>query len=201
MKNRLTLGCVLLAAGNARRFGGNKLTASLDGRSLIVRALEVIPIEDLESVVVVTQYPEIMRLGKEFHFAAIHNAHPELGLSHSLQMGLTALRDCDGILFLVADQPLLQRTSVASLISLWRKQPEKIAALAHNGVRGNPCIFPSRLFHELMSLVGDTGGSAVIRRHEQDVILLEADAQELADVDTVSTLEDLHTMMKTDRQP
>lgn len=33
----LKIGCVLLAAGNARRFGSNKLTAQLDGISLIRR--------------------------------------------------------------------------------------------------------------------------------------------------------------------
>ena len=51
-----------MAAGNARRFGENKLAAALDGRSLILRALEAVPAEQFEKVVVVTQYPEVMRL-------------------------------------------------------------------------------------------------------------------------------------------
>ena len=41
------LGCVVLAAGNARRFGENKLASALRGRSLILRALEAIPAEFL----------------------------------------------------------------------------------------------------------------------------------------------------------
>ena len=43
MEHKPTLGCVLMAAGNARRFGQNKLSAALDGRSLILRALEAVP--------------------------------------------------------------------------------------------------------------------------------------------------------------
>ena len=126
-----------------------------------------------------------MRLAGEFHFSALHNPHPELGASHTLQLGLTQLRDCDGVLFLVSDQPLLRRESVADLVALWKQQPEKIAALGHNGVRGNPCLFPAHLFPELMELSGDRGGSAVIRRHEEELILLETDAKELFDIDTL----------------
>ena len=38
----MKIGCVVLAAGNARRFGSNKLKAEVDGESLILRALEAV---------------------------------------------------------------------------------------------------------------------------------------------------------------
>ena len=132
-----------------------------------------------------------MRLAKEFHFAAICNQAPHLGLSHSIALGLTGLRDCDGAAFVVADQPLLRRDSVAALTQLWRTHPDKIAALGHNGVRGNPCLFPARFFPELLALREDHGGNTVIRRHEEDLFLLEVPAEELHDVDTVQALEEL----------
>lgn len=185
------LGCVVMAAGSARRFGDNKLESQLRGRSLILRALETVPTELLDTVVVVTQYPEVMRLAQEFRFAAVHNPHPEKGLSHTIALGLTGLRDCAGVLFLVADQPLLRRESVERLIRTWREQPEKIAALSHGGVRGNPCLFPARFFPELLELRGDQGGSAVIRRHEDQLLLLEVPEAELTDVDTQADLEAL----------
>ena len=191
MESTPTIVCVIMAAGNARRYGENKLAAQLQGRSLILRTLEAIPTEGFETVVVVTQYPEIMRLAKEFHFAAIHNEHPEDGISYTLQLGLTALRDCDGVMFMVSDQPLLRRESIAELTALWKTQPENIAALAHNGVRGNPCLFPARFFPELMELRGDLGGNAVIRRHEDALMLLEVSAPELTDVDTPEALRKL----------
>ena len=131
MENKPKIGCVVMAAGNARRFGENKLAAQLRGRSLILRALEAVPAEKFDKVVVVTQYPEVMRLAGEFHFAAIHNPHPDYGISHTIELGLTALRDCDGVLFQVSDQPLLRRESVAELVDRWRTRPEKIVALGH----------------------------------------------------------------------
>ena len=58
-------------------------------------------------------------------------------------------------------------------------------------MRGNPCLFPARFFPELMELREDHGGSTVIRRHEEDLVLLEVDGAELYDVDTVRALEEL----------
>lgn len=191
MEQKLKLGCVVMAAGSAKRFGANKLAAQLRGRSLILRSLESVPPEAFERVVVVTQYPEIMRIVKDFHFASILNDQPQEGLSHTIHLGLTALRDCDGALFQVSDQPLLRRESVLALTKLWCLQPEGIAALGHDGVRGNPCIFPAALFPDLMALTGDRGGSTVIRRHEDLLTLMEVPAEELYDVDTAAALEAL----------
>ncbi|WP_312942796.1 nucleotidyltransferase family protein [Oscillibacter sp.] len=181
-------GCVVLAAGNASRFGKNKLEAALDGRSLILRSLETVPTECFSSVVVVTQYPDVLKLAGEFHFAALHNDRPELGLSRSLQLGLTALRDCTAVCFQVSDQPLLRRESVVALVNFWGEEPGKLAALSHGGVRGNPCIFPEKFYPELMELSGDVGGAAVIRRHEDELRLLEVPSGELWDVDTPQAL-------------
>ena len=183
----LKIGCVVLAAGNARRFGSNKLKAQVDGASLIRRALDAVP-SGLVTVVV-SQYPEILTLAREYGFEAVLNDQPGLGLSRSVRLGLEKLLDCDGVLFLVADQPWLKRDSAEALVALWAQNPGRIAAMAHGGVRGNPCLFPARFYPELLELTGDRGGSTVIRRHEDTLILLETDALELADVDTPAALE------------
>ena len=198
-ENIKKIGCVVLASGYGRRYGANKLAVSLEGRSLIQRALEAIPAERLAKTVVVTQYEEIASCAKLFHFTVINNEHPEFGISQSLRLGLAALDDCDGVLFTVADQPLLRRESITALLDLWSRQPEKIAAMSSGGRRGNPCLFPARLFPDLMALEGDRGGSAVIRQHPEDLVLLEVDALELTDVDTPQALAALSESAGTNR--
>ena len=160
----------------------------MDGKSLIRRALEAVPSDRVSPVVVVTQYSEIAELAKEFSFTPIINAHPEWGQSHSLKLGLRAMENCDAVLFQVADQPLLRRETVEQLLDLYRRSPASIAALSHDGVKGNPCIFPARFFEELLALEGDCGGRAVRRNHEEDVITLEVAKEELWDVDTQESL-------------
>ena len=188
MKHDGKPGCVVLAAGSASRFGGNKLTAAVEGIALIRRALSAVPAERFSRVAVVTQYPEIRDLAVAFSFTPVWNDAPEAGVSRSIALGLGAIGDCPGALFLVADQPLLRRESVNALVTLWGEKPEGIAALGHRGVRGNPCLFPARLFPELLALTGDRGGAAVIRRHEDLLSLLEVDPWELQDADTPEAL-------------
>lgn len=185
----MKIGCIVMAAGNARRFGSNKLDARVEGKTLLRRALEAVPAACFDRVVVVTQYPQGMDLAREMGFLPVENPRPDLGLSHTIALGMAHMQDMDGVMFQVSDQPLLRRDSVERLVAAFCRHPDRLAALAHDGVRGNPCLFPASLFPELTALEGDHGGSAVIRRHPDLLLLVEAPPQELTDVDTPQALE------------
>ena len=180
----MKIGCVVMAAGSARRFGGGKLSVQVGGKSLLRRALEAVPAERCAAVAVVSCGPAFLALAESFGFLPVDNDRPDLGVSRTIRLGLEALGPCGGAVFLVADQPLLRRESVERALYAFAEHPDKIVALAHGGRRGNPCVFPADLFPELLELEGDTGGSAVIRRHGDRLLLLETPAEELADVDT-----------------
>lgn len=92
---------------------------------------------------------------------------------------------------MVADQPLLQPNSVCAVAERWTREPGCIVGAAHNAKRGNPCIFPKKLFPELLALTGDTGGSRVIRQHEDLLRLVEIPPEELYDCDTKRALDAL----------
>lgn len=184
----MNIGCVVMAAGDARRFGENKLAALFDGKPLIRRALEAVPAEEFSAVAVVTQYPEVEAMAVEFGFIPVRNPHPDWGISHTIRLGLEALGACDAALFQVSDQPMLRRETVAAEVAFFREHPDNLVGLGHNGVRGNPCIFPAAYFPELLALKEDHGGSSVIRRHEEDLLLFECPARELEDADTRQAL-------------
>ena len=74
------IGCLLMAAGNASRFGENKLTARFDGQSLFSRALEAIPAGVFVRVTVVSQYPSLLEEASQAGFDAILNDRPEDGI-------------------------------------------------------------------------------------------------------------------------
>ena len=156
------LGCVIMAAGNAVRFGANKLEAELDGKPLIRRAFEAVPAGVFDRVAVVTQYPAVAALAREFGFEPVRNDRPGDGLSRTVRLGTQALADCDGIAFLVADQPLLSASAVRAVVRQWREHPSCIVGAACGTRRGNPNVFPREFFPALCALEGDRGGSAVI---------------------------------------
>lgn len=187
----LRIGCVVMAAGNAERFGENKLAARLDGRSLIERALCAASGPRFHRVAVVSQYPEVEELAGAWGFLPLRNPHPDWGISHTIRLGTEALADCDGILYLVSDQPLLTRGSVDRVAGRWLEDPTRIVAAGHNGRRGNPCLFPAEFFPALLSLEEDHGGNTVIRAHEDRLVLVEIPEAELTDVDTPEALREL----------
>ena len=145
--SELSAGCLLMAAGNASRFGENKLTARFDGQSLFSLALAAIPKELFARVTVVSQYPALLEEAARTGFDTILNDRPQDGVSRTIRLGTQAMADCDGILYMVADQPLLRAGTVRRVVDVWRAHPECIAAAAHNGNRGNPCLFPACLLY------------------------------------------------------
>ena len=184
----LRIGCLVMAAGSGSRFGRNKLEAVIDGKTLLRRALEAVPREEFACVTVVTQYDGAAALAEEFGFAVVRNDRPEDGLSRTVRLGTEVMASCGAIMYQVADQPLLERDTVRREVELFRAHPDRIVGLGHNGVRGNPCLFPARFFPELLALEGDVGGGAVIRKHLDALLLFPADERELRDADTKDAL-------------
>ena len=169
--------------------GKNKLTASFAGKSLFSLALAAIPADTFARVTVVSQYPALLQEAEQAGFHTIRNDRPDDGISRTIRLGTEAMADCAGILYMVADQPLLRQATVLRIVQDWRQHPSCIVGAAHNGHRGNPCLFPARFFPELCALEGDRGGSSVIRRHEDALRLVEAAEPELSDCDTKQALE------------
>ena len=185
----MELGCVILAAGSAVRFGGNKLTARFRGKMLIEWAFDAVPAERLSAVAVVTQYPVVEALAAARGFETIRNPEPELGISRSVVLGTAALAErCGGIVYLAADQPLLRRATVEGLLERFLEDPTRVAVPAAGERQGNPCVFPKTLFPELLTITGDRGGRQIKNRHPELVTLVPVPEEELFDVDTLSDL-------------
>lgn len=189
-------GCVILAAGLGTRFGGGKLLAEFGGVPLYARTMDTVPGELHARTVVVSRDEHILRAAEERGFRPIVNDRPEEGISRSVRLGLEALEDCGGVLFMVADQPLLEQATVERILRAGRDNPGRIIApVRADGRPGNPCLFPAAFFGELLRLQGDKGGRSVIAAHPEALVTIPADSRELTDVDSRRALEELeHTI-------
>ena len=181
------LGCVIMASGLGKRFGGNKLMADFLGKPMIQRALDAT--EGLFSHrVVVTRHESVAALCREQNVDVVLHDLPHR--SDTVRLGLNALGDLDCCMFLPGDQPLLRRETVAMLLETWKENPDRIIRPAYEDNEGSPVLFPAWAFPELCSLPEGKGGGVVIQNHLHDVCRVSiANPFELADADTQATLE------------
>lgn len=181
----MRLGAVLMAAGFGRRFGENKLLYPVDGIPMVERAFSALPPALFDRAVVVSAHPAVLALADGLGYLTVFNPDANEGRAASVRLGLERLMDMDGVLFAVCDQPWLRRESVEKLLADFSAHPDSVCALSSEGRRGNPVVFPSTLFPELLALSGEEGGGKVIKAHRELLRLTQVgDLRELLDVDT-----------------
>ena len=188
------LGCVIMASGLGKRFGGNKLMADFHGKPMILRALDAT--EGLfPHRVVVTRHESVADLCREQNVDVVLHDLPNR--NDTVRLGLEALGDCDCCMFLPGDQPLLRRETVAMLLENWKENPDRIIRPVYEDTVGSPVLFPSWAFPELKSLPEGKGGSVVIKNHPHEIMHVSVpNPFELMDADTPETLELLQQLSK-----
>ena len=187
-------GCVIMASGLGKRFGGNKLMADFRGRPMIQRALDAT--EGLFTRrVVVTRHESVAELCRGQNVEVVLHDLPNR--NDTVRLGLEALGDLDCCMFLPGDQPLLRRETAAKLLQNWQQHPDSIIRPIHEDTEGSPVVFPSWAFPELKTLPEGKGGGFVIRNHPQEMLRVSvSNPFELADADTPETLELLLQLQK-----
>ena len=201
MVQNMKLALVLTAAGSSKRFGSDKLAYPIDGKPMLLHALELYDrLRDrfvLRTVVLQPGVGERRTAAERMEYHVTENPDPERGMASSVVLGTeSAMKaDPDGILYAVGDQPRVTETTVLKLIETFTADPTRIVAPAAHGRRGNPVLFPKDLFPELLSLTGEVGGSQVIARHPERLVTVEVPAEELRDFDTLETSETRYTVL------
>ena len=189
------VGCVIMASGMGKRFGGNKLMADFHGKPMIMQALQASR-GFKEYRVVVTRHEEVAELCREQGVRVVLHSLPHR--SDTVRLGLEALGDVDACMFLPGDQPLLRPETVNLLVSRWEENQQRILRPAHEDTPGSPVIFPKWAFEQLRSLPEGKGGGWLIKQHPEQVQTVRiSDPLELLDADTPDTLEILQNVRKT----
>lgn len=166
------IAAVVLAAGESSRMGLPKQNLRLRGVPMLQAVLDTIRGTMVDRVVVVlgAHEPEV-RKGVDFRGVrvVVNMAHRE-GMSASIRAGLAEVPNAEAALIVLGDQPLLDPRTVDALIRAYRSSGSPIVVPVYEGRRGNPVLFDSRLFREVMAVTGDVGAKAVVRAHPREVL-------------------------------
>ena len=185
----MRIGAAVLAAGRSTRFGQNKLLADAGGRPMVACAIDALTVAGGMELALVAGDPAVAAYAAKRGLRVIMNDQPELGQAHSIALAAQAMREMDALLLTAGDQPRLTGDSIRALVEAFCASGKDIACLQDETHFGNPAIFSSAYFGELMALCGDRGAKRVIHAHMEDALLVPCvHAGELADADDPQTL-------------
>jgi len=184
---------LLLAAGSARRFGGNKLLQRLpDGELIIATSARTLAATTDRCIALIRPDQPLLRqtvadLGIEL--IEVMNANEGMGVT--LASGVQATRNAAGWVVALGDMPCLKPgtiRAVAKAICLGAD----IAAPFHEGQRGHPVGFAARWGGALSALSGDIGARDILREHANEIVRVPVDDPGcLLDIDTPADLQAL----------
>lgn len=186
------LACVVLAAGGSSRLGRPKQLLRRYGKPLLVASIEAALAVRCEPVTVVLG-AEALRLRamlarRRLGIRIVYNAAWREGLASSVRAALASRPHVDGAtLFLVTDQPHVDRRALARLVRAWRRRPRGPVAASYGAGASVPAIVPNRLLGAARGLSGDTGLRALLREGAHPARTLEMPEAEF-DVDTPEDL-------------
>jgi molybdenum cofactor cytidylyltransferase len=182
-----SVAAIILAAGEARRFGGAKLLAPLDGRPVVQHVIDAATGSSCQPVVLVVgagadALLAAVRLGRAL---VVRNAAYASGQASSLRVGLAAVADADAVVVLLADMPGVRTPLIEALIARQRSALAAAVASRWRGQRTPPTLLHRDLWPALEALRGDVGARAVLGGRA-DVGDLDVDPTQgsLDDIDT-----------------
>ena len=201
---------ILLAAGEATRFGSPKQLLDWKGKPFVRHIAETALHSGLWPVVIVTGFhaAEVESCLKDLPVHIVHNPEYQQGQSASIKAGLnfisssackTSRIDKSDIttvafgefhvgvgaaIFLLADQPQISSEVIRALTESHARELQPILApLVLEERRANPVLFDRVTFLDLLQLTGDIGGRAIFSKYKVEYIPWHDDSL-LLDVDS-----------------
>ncbi len=187
------LYCIVLAAGEAKRFGSPKQLAEYGGKTLVARAVRLAESVCGEKYVLVVGAYWQQTVASSLPIKGFFVTNPKFksGLSGSIRRGVQSVEHiADGVLVILADQPLITTEHLKSMHQAWLDEPSGIVATRYNGTIGVPAILPAHFFTDLKQLHGDRGARHILQAHSECVTCIDLPAA-ASDIDLVSDLQRL----------
>ncbi|GAB5473519.1 MAG: molybdenum cofactor cytidylyltransferase [Maribacter sp.] len=189
MKNgKPSIPILILAAGESKRMGERvKQLLPWKNTTLLENALAQARASQVEEVFVVlgandefikkqTQLPDDI---------CIYNENWSNGMGSSIVAGLKHLLslpvEYDGMLVMLADQPLIDAAYIDQVIDTWGKARATITATGYENGLGVPAMFDKCHFTELLKLTKDYGARHII--NDSNIKIINPQGKEM-DIDT-----------------
>ena len=213
------VAAIVLAAGEATRYGSQKLLTPLRGRPLLQHAIDAANASSLSPVVIVlgADADAIAARIEPGRARIVRNPEYASGQASSLRAGVRALPSeassdggaatgagsgdvtvsagsADAAVVLLGDQPLVTAALLAAIVARQRETASAAVMCVQDGRRSPPTLLHRDLFAEIEALRGDTGAREILaRRGDVATLVVDRAVAGLDDIDTPTDLSRLAT--------
>lgn len=180
---------LILAAGQSKRFGKNKLLLPIGGKSVIGKVVESFLASELFEVILVVGYQSSLvraEIPCHFRLRIVENPDYKKGMATSIKAALPYLNpSSEAIMVALGDQPLISKNLIDDLLVAYDTSGKKSLIPYHEGRRGHPVIVDLTFRHEIEEIKGDEGLRGILCRHHDDVLAYQTgDSAVILDLDT-----------------
>jgi len=185
---RNRVAAVVLAAGDARRFGAPKLLMPFGLSTVLGCVVDALDAAGANPIMVIagSQAPALAQALAATKARLVPNPDPGRGMFSSVRVGVAALpEDIDRFLIALADQPRVQPREIAHLLRSHHASDKGIALPTHRGKRGHPVVFHKRYRDDILALADTHTLRDIIHSHPDDIAEIEVPSDSvLRDIDT-----------------
>jgi len=185
MKN---IACLVLAAGQGKRFGGLKQLAYINNNPMIKKIL--LELKDIFKnhlfIVLGASQSRISPIIDDLAIPVINDLWIN-GMGSSISVGVKKIKkkNYDGVLIVLGDQVGIKKNQFEKLI--YHFNGNQIVASKYSDKYGVPAIFPNLYFNELECLSGESGARSILNSKNYKILGIEIEGNAI-DIDTPDDL-------------
>jgi molybdenum cofactor cytidylyltransferase len=181
------IAAIVLAAGQSRRMGRNKLLLPF-GRSTVIETIVAeVQASEVGDIVVVTGHERAQieaRLATYPVCCIFNSDYARVEMLTSIQVGLRALAEnVEAALIVLGDQPRIQRDVVRRVIGAYRPGALIVPSFEHR--RGHPILLDRSIWPDVLASPAEATLRAVINARAECIRYVEVESDSvLRDIDT-----------------
>lgn len=199
---RYRIEALLLAAGESKRFEGNKQLAIINKKSMLAHTLSMLSQSEFDNITVIlganADAIKVVLEQIDVDLANTNEVHSNInstvaanwqkGMGASIAAGVKNLaHEMTHVFIGLNDQVEIRAKQCNLMIAESQKYPDKIVAAFYNGKVGAPAIFPRAHFADLALLNDDKGARDILRSNMANIIRLDL-PEGAIDIDTRTDL-------------
>lgn len=175
---------VVLAAGESRRMGSQKLLLPFGGETVVGHITDRLLESGLDGVYVIVghQGDQVAEALAGRPVSVVTNRDYRAGMLSSIRCGLRRLPgECDAVMVALGDQPTITGELVDEMIRCFAATKKGILLPVYRGKRGHPLLFARHYAGEILTDYDDVGLRGLVQAHADDVFELSVSTPDVLD--------------------